>query len=152
MNMKPGRAVKGPVQLRITSEPARLAEVRETVAEKARQIGFGEEEVGKMVLAVDEALCNVIKHGYGCQPGRPIELTISQEVGSGRVGLAICLRDYGRQVDPKTIRSRDLKEVRPGGLGVHIINSLMDEVEYSQAEGGGMRLRLCKYLAAEQRP
>jgi anti-sigma regulatory factor (Ser/Thr protein kinase) len=149
MNMKPGGAVKGPVHLRITSEPARLAEVRETVAEKARQIGFGEEQVGKMVLAVDEALCNVIKHGYGCEPGRPIELTISEDVGSGRVGLAICLRDYGRQVDPQTIRSRDLREVRPGGLGVHIINSLMDEVEYSQAEGGGMRLRLCKYLAAE---
>ena len=152
MKMKPGGAVKGPVHLQITSEPARLAEVREAVAEKAREIGFAEDEVGKMALAVDEALCNVIKHGYGCEPGRPIELTISGDVGLDRVGIAIQLRDYGRQVDPKTIRSRDLREVRPGGLGVHIINSLMDEVEYSQAEGGGMRLRLRKYLAAEQRP
>jgi anti-sigma regulatory factor (Ser/Thr protein kinase) len=56
------------------------------------------------------------------------------------------VRDFGRQVDPSTIRSRSLDEVRPGGLGVHIIRSVMDEVEYSRAEGGGMRLRMLKYL------
>ena len=146
--MATGGAVEEPLHLHITSEPARLAEVRDAVAKTARQIGFDEEEVGKMVLAVDEALCNVIKHGYGYEPGRPIDLTFSGQVGADRVGIEILVRDYGRQVDPSTIRGRDLARVRPGGLGVHIITSLMDEVEYSQAAGGGMCLRMRKYLAA----
>jgi anti-sigma regulatory factor (Ser/Thr protein kinase) len=121
--------------------------VRESVAKLAREIGFAQDTVDKMVLAVDEALCNVIKHGYKGEGGRPIELTFDTELEAGREGLEIRVRDYGCQVDPSAIRGRDLGEVRPGGLGVHIIRSLMDEVEYARAEGGGMRLRMRKYLA-----
>jgi anti-sigma regulatory factor (Ser/Thr protein kinase) len=143
-----GGAVKL-VELHITSDPGRLAEVREAVAKLAREVGFAQDTVDKMVLAVDEALCNVIKHGYKGEGGKPIELTFAAEPEPGRAGLEIRLRDYGCQVDPNAIRGRDLGEVRPGGLGVHIIRSLMDEVEYAQAEGGGMRLRMRKYLPPE---
>ena len=138
-----------PVELHITSEPARLGEVREAVAKLAREVGFAQDTVDKMVLAVDEALCNVIKHGYKGERGRPIELTFDVEPEPGRVGLEIRVRDYGCQVDPSVIRGRDLGQVRPGGLGVHIIRSLMDEVEYALADGGGMCLRMRKYLAIE---
>jgi anti-sigma regulatory factor (Ser/Thr protein kinase) len=59
------------------------------------------------------------------------------------------VRDYGRAVDPATIRGRDLSEVRPGGLGVHIIRSIMDEVCYEPAAGGGTRLNMLKWKCDE---
>ena len=46
-------------------------------------------------------------------------------------------------------RGRELDDVRPGGLGVHLIETAMDEVEYSQPDGGGMEIRLRKYLRGE---
>jgi anti-sigma regulatory factor (Ser/Thr protein kinase) len=64
----------------------------------------------------------------------------------GKLSLMIGVRDYGRSVDPSTIKSRDLDDFRPGGLGVHIIRSIMDEVEYVPQPGGGMSLRLVKNL------
>ena len=57
------------------------------------------------------------------------------------------LRDYGKVVDPAEICSRDLEDVRPGGLGVHIIKECMDSMEYCPAEGGGTVLILTKALA-----
>ena len=39
-----------------------------------------------------------------------------------------------------------MEDVRPGGLGVHIIRSVMDEVEYSCPLDGGMQLRMVKYF------
>ncbi len=62
--------------------------------------------------------------------------------------LEIRLRDYGNQVAPEQIRSRDLDDVRPGGLGVHIIQECMDTVEYRPAETGGTLLILQRRLGA----
>jgi len=53
------------------------------------------------------------------------------------------LRDYGRSCDPSTIRSRDLADIRPGGLGVHIIQQAFDRVDYSP-QPRGTRLTLEK--------
>ncbi len=51
-----------------------------------------------------------------------------------------------RSIDPSTISGRDLGDVRPGGLGVHIIRSTMDKVRYRPRPGGGMLLRMVKYV------
>ena len=62
------------------------------------------------------------------------------------------LRDYGPAVDPSEIKSRDLADIRPGGLGVHIMNKCMDSVEYQQADGGGMMLIMTKNIPSEKEP
>ena len=64
----------------------------------------------------------------------------------------MAVRDRGRQVDPTTIKSRDLAEVRPGGLGVHIIQSVMDEYNYSCPPDGGMLLEMKKYVSKHVAP
>ena len=46
-------------------------------------------------------------------------------------------------------RGRDLDDVRPGGLGVHIMTSCMDCLEFRQAEGGGTILTMVKRLSAD---
>ncbi len=61
-------------------------------------------------------------------------------------GIEIVIEDDAMQVDPDTIRSRDLDDIRPGGLGVHIIREIMDEVSYARRDRRGMRLTLVKHL------
>ena len=113
---------------------------------QARAIGFAEEETGQIGLAIDEALANVINHGYGGPCDKPIDIAIEQVTWDGATGISITVRDFGRQVNPTEIRSRDLDDVRPGGLGVHIMRTVMDEVSYTPAEGGGMQLVMKKKL------
>jgi anti-sigma regulatory factor (Ser/Thr protein kinase) len=65
-----------------------------------------------------------------------------------RAGLKVVLEDEARQVDPSKIKSRDLDEIRPGGLGVHIIREVMDEAVYERRDRVGMRLTLVKRRSA----
>ena len=60
----------------------------------------------------------------------------------------IDIHDYGRFVDPDEIRSRPLEAVRPGGLGVHLMKSTMDTVEYRPNDHGGTTLTMIKRLVA----
>ncbi len=140
----------GPAVLRlsITSDTARIAEVHAAVAAAVERIGFREPEVSGIALAIDEAVGNVIKHGYGGCAGRPIEVAVVPLAEGGRRGVEIEICDCGRQVEPESIIGRSLEDVRPGGLGTHIIRTVMDEVEYSRREPAGMRLRVRKMLAA----
>jgi len=135
-------------EMQICADPANLCVVRAAVRAALEQTALPEKNIDGVILALDEALANCIRHGYGGPCDKPIALSINRRVDQAgkAVALEFLLRDFGKQVDPATIKSRDLKEIRPGGLGVHIIHSVMDEVEYSCAVGGGMMLRMVKYV------
>lgn len=134
------------ITVEMVSDPMYLAGARELVASVARRLGFTEEGSGQIALAVDEALCNVIRHGYERRKDGPIWLRLwplPADNGSA-AGVMLVIEDEARQVDPSVIKSRDLDEIRPGGLGVHIIQQVMDEVKYEKRERTGMRLTLVK--------
>ena len=133
------------VRLDIRSDPAELPQVREAIRRAAGGVGFDDETVHQLILAVDEALANVIKHGYEGRQDQPVEVTLTPVEEAGRQGLAVGIRDFGKQVDTAAICGRDLDEVRPGGLGVHLIKSIMDRVDYAAADGGGMRVEMIKF-------
>lgn len=134
------------VEIAIVSDPAHLPEVREHIRKTATACGFPEADVDGIALAIDEALANVIKHGYGGAKDGKIELNLIPIVrGNQPGGLEIRIRDYGCQVDPAQICGRDLEDVRPGGLGVHIIKSVMDEVVYAPCSDCGMSVTLRKF-------
>ena len=60
-------------------------------------------------------------------------------------GLVILLRDFADPVDAAEIEPRDLDDVRPGGLGVHFMREIMDEISYLPREGDyGNILRMVK--------
>ncbi len=134
-------------ELSIPSDPRNLGVVRNAVEKVARDVGFVPSDIDGIVLATDEALANVMKHGYEGRKDCTIHVRLEfMTLPGGSRGLQVIVRDYGKQVDPALIRGRDLNDVRPGGLGVHIIRSVMDQVEYTCPEGGGMRLRMVKFL------
>ena len=135
-----------PVRVSITSDPAKAVKVRQAVERFAEKLGFNEEDAASVVLATDEAVCNVIKHGYGGAAGRPIEVLLSAVVEGQRRGIEVVIEDSARPVSPEEIAGRDLADVRPGGLGTHIIKTVMDEVAYFPREKVGMRLRMVKWI------
>ena len=117
--------------IRFSSDTCHLADVRKEVRAFLAANGFDDCATALMVLALDEACTNVIRHAYAheCKPVR-LEMT------SLRALVRFVLRDYGRSCDPKKIKSRKLEDIRPGGLGVHIIRQAFDKVTYSpQARG-----------------
>jgi len=145
------RQVSRRVKFLILADPSALGPVRAAVEKLAEEIGFSEADGGGIALAHDEALANVIKHGYGGSCAKPIEI-LMQEIheANEQKGIEVVIRDQGRQVDPEVIQGRDLDDVRPGGLGTHIIRHIMDEVHYEKASKGGMRLRMRKYLSKKK--
>ncbi len=135
-----------PIKLRISSSPTHLPVVRAAVSKVCEISGLDEEACGNIMLCVDEALTNIIRHAYDGAPDRPIEIELCTLGPADSPCLRIRLRDYGKHVDPSKIKSRDLSDVRPGGLGVHIITECMDSVEFAPGEGGGTVLTMTKTL------
>jgi anti-sigma regulatory factor (Ser/Thr protein kinase) len=141
------------LHLELPSDPCELAGVRQAVHDWASREGWEADEIAHVALAVDEALTNVIRHGYdGCTTNRMLVDIRGVRDSAGRSGVEIEVRDFGKQVDPDKICGRDLDDIRPGGLGVHIIRSVMDIVEYSRAEDCGMRLVMRKYRGTGLKP
>ena len=79
-----------------------------------------------MVLGVDEACTNVIRYAYDLRDDQPIALSV--EVLSTCVRMR--LRDYGEQTPADQMRGRAHNQVKPGGLGLHLIRNAFDKVDY----------------------
>ena len=139
------------IHMKIISTPAHLRVVRSALERICEMMAFREDERGGIVLSLDEALSNIIKHAYHGADDRPIEITFRPGAGEAGVELAIEVRDWGDPAPPETIKSRDLDDVRPGGLGVHIMTSCMDEVAYAPAPPGeGTVLTMLKKSSGRQ--
>jgi len=128
------------------SVPARASSlklVRRAVGETAAACGFGQEQCQDVMLAVDEACQNVVRHAYPDTTEGDMVVDIRCERGS----YIVLIRDFAAPVDVALITGRDLDDVRPGGLGVHFIREIMDSVEYmSPPDGHGNLLRLKKAI------
>ncbi|MCU0452065.1 MAG: ATP-binding protein [Bacteroidetes bacterium] len=132
----------------VRSSTDHLREVRHFVEAAARQFGFVDEDVSNIVLAVDEACTNIIKHAYGGSSTGEIRVTVIREGTSFEVQI----HDQGRPFDPESIHPPNLKqhlsEYRRGGLGVYLMRRLMDQVEFSIHPGRPNEVRLVKYLGS----
>lgn len=134
------------LKLEVPSDPEVLCVVRNAVERFAALAGFTEDEGRMITLAVDEAMANIIRHAYGDRHDQLIELQCRQNADH----LEFLLVDHGQAVPPEKIRGRPLHEVRPGGLGVHLMTQIMDSVCYEPLPSGN-HLRLAKRLPAANR-
>src|SRR5512146_126353 len=135
------KQLAGPIVLDVPSDPASLFIVRCAVERLSQKMGFPDEEINRMILAVDEACTNIIRHAYSNRPRERIVLTF--EVMTDR--LEIRIRDFGTPGDPGSFKPRDLSDLKPGGLGIHFIRSAMDRIQYEIPPEGGMLLRMVKF-------
>ncbi len=113
------------LSLTIPADPRYLSMMRTVISEAVKVSGFDDATAKDTVLAVCEAASNIISH---CYRGQCKPITIRCLLGEDR--LEIRLRDFGPKPDPDALKSRDLDDVRPGGLGIHMIRATMDEVDY----------------------
>ena len=138
---------KGPVILDVPADPPAMFIVRTLVDKISSRIGFDDEETDKLVLAVDEACTNVIRHAYKNSTDKRIVITFTLSMGC----FEIMIRDFGSGADPSTFQGRDLEKVRPGGLGIHFIKSAVDRIEYDTPPGGGMVLKMMKFMPGQEK-
>ncbi|MBT4888703.1 MAG: SpoIIE family protein phosphatase [Rhodospirillales bacterium] len=130
--------------LTTNSSPERLRMIRSMVTDGAKSLGFSNEVIQDLILAVDEACQNVIRYAYGGKHDGTMEIVLFSDEDN----LIIEVRDQAPHVDPATIKPRDLDDVRPGGLGTHLMNQVMNSVEYLPlSEEGGNILRMIKIIS-----
>jgi phosphoserine phosphatase RsbU/P len=127
---------------RFPARPEALADVRHRLTAALTAAGVGSSERAELVLALDEAACNVIRHGYG----GPCDNTITLSVLQRDAELHFELVDGAPCIAPDCLQPRDLGECRPGGLGLNIIDATMDDWRFEPLADGGNRLTMHKRI------
>ncbi len=132
-------------ELKVPAEMKYLAELRDFVVKIGKQYGFDEKVISSLKLATDEAATNIIRHSYRDIPGRGY-VTIRAIVKTN--SLVIVLIDQGKTFDPRNAKAPNMKEYvkigKKGGLGIFMLQKLMDEIDYHVTTEGN-ELRLTKY-------
>jgi sigma-B regulation protein RsbU (phosphoserine phosphatase) len=129
--------------LNFPSQPDRLKLVRSAVFDTAMLCGCSENVARDIVIAVDEACQNVIRHAYKGAPDGQVIL----DIGHDGDNMVLSLQDFAAPVDVSKIKPRDLDDLRPGGLGTHFINEMMDQVDFiAPPEGVGNLLRMVRKI------
>ena len=132
--------------IHVPSSTENLAMIREFVASVGTQAGLSPGEVAKLELAVDEACANVIEHAYGSDVTKEVSVRapLDDQI------LEIFVIDSGVGFDPSSIEQKELDKLvalrKSGGLGMRLIKSLMDTVEYQMIPGVKNELRMVKKL------
>ncbi len=132
------------VNLRVASHPENLARIRNLMTEVTSKTSLSQEELGSIILAVDEACSNIIKHSCKNDDTRTIDLSIHLKANA----LVISILDDGILFGIDELKSRDLREVKPGGMGLHIIKQVMDTVVYSCTPEGFNKIKMIKKLVS----
>lgn len=136
----------GEINLKVPSDSGYLELIRIFVVQLAQKIGFEDDAIDQIELAVDEACTNVVKYAY---EGRDdLRLDVTLQVDKQKLTVKIC--DYGIGFDPNAVERPEMKaylaEFRTGGLGIYLMNTLMDEVSYDIEPGVKTEVRMTKYL------
>ena len=128
------------VSFAMASDVRYLPVVRGAVGALTAAIGWNEAECRAVVLAIDEAITNIIRHAYQGRSDGLIELECRESAD----GLEFTVQDSGEPPDPSRICAREAGADKPGGLGTHIIRDVMDSVSYQRTESGN------RFLAAKR--
>jgi len=134
-------------RLSVPASPVWFSALRNLLIMYCRNSGISDRSAGAMALALDEAMSNIHRHGYHGSFDEMIDIEIKTEQATETVPwkILICIEDRATQIDLDKIQSRNLEDVRPGGLGVHLMKTIMDSVNWTYREGGGMRLVMEKH-------
>jgi serine/threonine-protein kinase RsbW len=121
-------------ELNIGSDFEEIPKVSTLLDEGMHMYGFGSEEILDTQLAVEEAITNVINHGYK-KPGG--EIIVSCRISPDCIKVQIT--DAAPRFDPLSVPEPELDSTLEdrgvGGLGVFLIRRVMDEISYRYENG-----------------
>lgn len=130
-------------RLSIVADLAELAKGRAFVEDTLGRLGASSSVLTDMRLAVDEALTNIILHGYAGAAGE-----IEIEIGAEGDTVLLYLRDHAAPFDPSAQGVPEpaarLQSGRPGGYGLYLIRHMVDEIRYQVTANGGNEFTLVK--------
>ena len=133
-------------QLVVQSKTNNLSQIRDFVYSTALEVGISTEIIDNIILAVDEACTNIIKHAYKSYPEG--EIIVKLQYSDKK--FTVLIIDYGVPFKPETIPDPDLQKYyrqhRVGGLGMYLMKSLMDEVKYVSIPGKYNQVLLSKNI------
>lgn len=128
----------------IPSDVKYLDSVLDHVGSRMVEIGIFDADDSDILVALDEAIVNAIKHGNNCDPGRMVQIVVEMN----EEGAKFIIRDEGggfcrRSVPDPTCADRLLE---PSGRGLLLINHIMDDVRYNECGN-----EICMYKKARRR-
>ena len=129
------------IKMEIASNPQYVSVVRLMTSGIANKIGFCLEDIEDIKVAVSEACTNAIKHSLDNRFS--VEYTIFES------GLTIQITDSGKGYDVDAVSKPNLEEPKESGLGLFIIQSLMDEVDIKSDIDHGTIIKMTKYLGVD---
>lgn len=123
----------------IPSNPKYLSVIRAVTATMGEIYGMADGVIEEVKLAVDEACSNVIRHAYRGDTRQRIVVKFIL-----KKGFEVVIEDSGIKAHPEFIEGRNLNDVRPGGLGIHLIKRAFDVFAFDEKKKRGNRLRLIR--------
>lgn len=145
-----GTSLAKSVRLDVKAEASSLAPFRKRMQPLLEASGFDSKSTHDILLSVDEVLTNIIRHAYGNKSGGLKEEKIQVSFSDFDNRVEILIEDHGPFFDPLQIPAPELPPTKPGGLGLHLVHSLTDEIHYEPLRPRGNRLRLVKYKKGER--
>ena len=130
------------VELKLPSRIEAISEAAEAVADAARRLGFAEDALFGIDLAVREAVTNAVLHGNHSDETVPFEVGVS---GTDE-RVVVTVRDRGQGFDPSRVADPTAEEniLKASGRGILFMRTFMDEVAWEHPEGGGTLVRMTK--------
>src|SRR5262249_17257060 len=134
------------VERRIANRKDAMASVTAMVERFGAEHAFTAQAINDVNVALDEVLSNIISYGY--RSGAHDEILVRLQYRPGEVVIEI--EDAGEPFDPLAAPPPDpdasVKTRKVGGLGIHFVRNLVDEMAYVRVDGKN-RLRLSKKLS-----
>lgn len=139
------------VEIRVPAKPQYVSVIRLTVSGLATRIGFTYDDIEDLKIATGEAVTNVVHHAYEEQDG---EVVLGCALYNDKIEIMVS--DYGSSFNFDEIRTKigpykeneKVELLREGGLGLYLMDTLMDEVRLNNE--GGVTVFMTKYVTREQ--
>ena len=140
------------IEIRVPAKPQYVSVVRLMISGLAVRVGFTYDEIEDLKIATSEAVTNVVHHAYkGNGEG---EVVVGCALFENKIEIMVA--DYGVSFSFEEVKSKigpyheneNVALLREGGLGIYLMETLMDEVKLNN--DGGVTVFMTKYVSREQ--
>jgi anti-sigma regulatory factor (Ser/Thr protein kinase) len=133
-------------KMTLPNDMSYLPVVQLSLKEVAKRFGFDDDAIYKIQLAMEEAYMNVVKHAFEADEIGTFDIICEQLP----LGMKVIIKEKGMPFDPERLHVynplHNLEEADSGGLGIHLMREVMDEVSFRNLGPDGKETHLVKYL------